>query len=181
MAKNYWIVLTDLANERNNTIRGWRWTNGTIADSSDLICTPSFYRKSKGQNDCIAQTFESGMLFDVPCRSALPDILQDMHPMCQTRSQLPTSLQRNKNYEAAPIPVGLPAKDYADGGGCSRLVTSVKSVIKYGAICSSEAGDWCVGFYFNAVRRECRIVHYTDANIFVAKAEGWVKLKGNSI
>ena len=39
-------------------------------------------------------------------------------------------------------------------------------------VCNNE---WCVSFYFNDAKKECRLVLYTDATIDIGDARGWMK------
>lgn len=174
MPLNYWVGLTDLLVERRNNTDGWRWTDGSIAEASDLLwfsATEPGDVSRRGWADCVHQAWGTGKLADIGCNNSLP---YKIFPMCQPRSSLSTEW-RVSSYNRSAIPVGLYAFEYAIAGGCSRLLTTVMSAIECARRCNSEPDDWCVAFYFNQARKECRLVLYTDANIPMGSAEGWVK------
>ena len=74
-----------------------------------------------------------------------------------------------------PIPVGLTSAEFAENGGCSRLVAEKRSELECGRACGEEPMDSCVSFYFHEARRQCRLVLYTDATIDMSDAQGWKK------
>lgn len=169
MPTHYWIGLTDYLHERYNNRTGWRWTDGTIASSSEIIWIGTEPGLS-GYGDCAFQCWDSGKICDVGC-DIPPNWI--MTPMCQPRTP-PNSAGRATMFSAAPIPVGLPSFAYAVGRGCSKTVREV-TIMECSMLCSGDADDWCVAFYFNLFRNECQLVFYTDANLYQGNANGWVK------
>ena len=93
--------------------------------------------------------------------------------MCQPRS-LPSYAAPSRDFKAVAIPVGLPNEEFADGGGCSKIITNVE-IVECSVLCVIEPKECCVSFYFNAARRECRLVLYTDATLNMGDGHGWKK------
>lgn len=171
--RHYWIGLTDFLYERIYHRDGWRWTNGTVAKTSNLIWESSTEPGNIGRigkQDCVMQCKSTGKLCDADCLNVgnLPIV-----PMCQQRS-VPNSAKRVSNYEITSIPVGLHVYDYAHGP-CTRLISAIVSRIQCATLCNNEPGDWCVAFYFNQGTKECQIVLYTDANVYKSDAKDWIK------
>lgn len=168
--KHYWIGLTDFLHERRNETDGWRWTDGTVAKSSELIWYNSNEPGDLGYGDCIFQCFGEGKLCDLGCQnsSTYPIV-----PMCQQRPQKHFAPEKVTKYGAESIRAGLPQCEYATGNGCTEQLTSVESPMDCARLCNSNPGDWCVAFYFHERRKICQLVMYTEANI--KKGTGWIK------
>ena len=166
MTSEYWIGLTDLLTERRTNRSGWRWSDGSLDPPSSGLAWQG--AEPNKNNDCIRQCLGGGELCESPCH------LKRV-PVCQPRA-LPSSAARAAGFQAAPIPVGLPAEDFAEGGGCSRMITDTVSKIECSALCLSEPKEACVAFYFNKERKECRLVLHTDATIDMGSGHGWQKL-----
>lgn len=163
----YWVGLTDLLIERGRNRSEWRWYDGSLEPpSSQLAWRPG--DPDSAAKDCTIQC-SGGKLCDTRC-SALRT------PMCQPRS-LSSPVARAANFQAVSIPVGLAEDDFAQGGGCTKLITKVSSRLECAALCMNEPKKTCVAFYFNEARRESRLVLYADAtvNIHVGAAQGWKK------
>ena len=150
-------------------VSGWRWSDGTIDPPPSAQYWGS--KKHRGAHplfDCALQFMK--IVQSRPCRHTG----FGASPVCQPRSQLSTA-DRYKNVEVGSIPVGLRMEEFADGDGCSKLLTEVESKIKCAAFCNTDPNDSCVSFYFNRARKECRLVLYTDATIDMGDARGWKK------
>ena len=158
----FWIGLTDLLIERRLKRSGRRWSDGAVDPPSSALtwrggnphtasedCT--FVRKKNLRNNQCNRTAS---------------------PMCQPRSNR-SSTNRYTDFQAVAIPTGLPEEEFAEAGGCSKLLTNVESEIECAALCSGN--DSCVSFYFNKAKRECRLVLFTDATIDMGDARGWMK------
>lgn len=163
-----WIGMTDFLHERNGEKSHWRWNDGAIDPSSSNLTWKNGqpHAVPHQDQDCIALRYD-GTVADNRC-------LSSKVPMCQKRS-LPNSGSRIKSFEVVPIPVGLPFKDFAENGGCSERMQDVDSVVYCSFLCVIDADDWCVAFYFNKAKKECRLVLYTDATVDMGSGEGWVK------
>ena len=170
-SKRFWIGLTDLLQEMGSNRPGWRWSDGSLDPPSSQLNwnhdEPA--NRGNGREDCMRTC---GL--EVCDQSCITNLQYAGVPMCQQRS-LPPSLARSREFEAIVIPVGLSSRDFADGGGCSRLVTDVRSEIECAILCCIDSKDACVSFYFNKGRKECRLQLYTDATVDMGDAQGWVK------
>lgn len=167
---HFWVGLTDFLHERDGKRDGWRWTNGSVAKSSDLQWASRVEPGNSNPSDCLFHCYGRRKLCDGGCNNKRLKIV----PMCQQRLQSSSS-ERAIHYATSTIPVGLAANEYAENDGCSRLVTKVRSRIECSVFCSSEPDDWCVAFYFSETKEQCHLVLYTDANLDKGSAEGWVK------
>ena len=169
----FWIGLTDLLRERRRNRSGWRWSDGAEdPPSSDLKWKEIEPKNRNGAGDCVMQCSGTGMLCDN--YGCSPSKTNRALPLCQPRS-LPTSVARVRGFEAVPIPVGLPEEEFAEGGGCAKLIADVKSSVSCGVLCGSKSNAECVSFYFNKERQECRLQLYTDATVQMNGARGWKK------
>ena len=166
MPEHYWIGLTDYLTERGLSRSGWRWSEGSLDPPSSELAWRNTQPSVESQ-DCVRQCHGSGKLCDFDCHSKVV-------PMCQPRA-LRSSAARAAGFRAVAIPAGLSAKDFAEQGGCSKLITHTVSKTKCAALCMSEPREACVAFYFNKDRKECRLVLYTDATIDMGSGQGWQK------
>lgn len=162
----YWIGMTDLVHERGLSRSGWRWSDGAIVPRSSALSWANG-EPNNPFNDCVCQCYGQGWVCDASCFWKYP-------PVCQPRLQL-NSITRMKHFEGVSIPVGLPSTSYADTWAGTRLVRQVTSKIKCAQLCAVETKDWCVSFYFNQERRQCRLVLYTDRSLNMGSALGWKK------
>ena len=164
----YWIGLSDLLHERRSNKSGWRWTDGALTPSTaDLQLSTG--NPGGGSEDCVLQLYGTGQLGDISCS---PADKWKAAPMCQPRS-LPSAIT-GKNFDLVAIPVGLPSVEFADGGECSKMITGIE-FIECSILCVVEPKDWCVSFYFNEAKKECRLLIYTDATVNMGDARGWKK------
>ena len=93
--------------------------------------------------------------------------------MCQTKPS-PSLAIRVKRFEAVAIPVGLASVEFADGGGCTKVVNGV-DFLKCSILCAIDTKQWCVSFYYNEAKGECLMVLYTDAKVNMGDGKGWKK------
>ena len=56
-----------------------------------------------------------------------------------------------------------------------KMIPDIETDLECARICSLEPKEWCVSFYFNKEKRECRLVLYTDATVNMGAARGWRK------
>ena len=59
-------------------------------------------------------------------------------------------------------------------GACSKQIAKV-NFVECSALCVIEHPAWCVAFYHNEEKKECRLMLYTDATIDVGDVSGWKK------
>ena len=164
MPYNYWIGLTDFLIERKKNRDGWQWSDGTTNPSSSMLAWGS---GQPSTNDCIRQYYGAGKLYTAPCGWAAT-------PVCQPRIQL-SSAGQCKSFKPVSVPVGLAVDEFAEGDGCSKLISNIEVILDCAVFCHIEPKESCVSFYFNEAKKECRMVLYTDATINMGNAQGWKK------
>ena len=170
--KSFWIGMTDFLDERRTNRSNWRLTDGALNPlSSKMVWHPS---QPNGNNqDCVRQCSRNGEVCDTLCNFKCA-------PMCQSRPE-PSSLAREKNFQAIPVRIGLQGQEFAEYNGCSKLLTNVESEISCAVLCSGDPKDWCVSFYFSEAKRECRLVLYTDAHNQHGHRAGIDEVRGGGV
>lgn len=161
---HYWIGLTDFLQERRKSGANWRWTNGALEPQSSGL-TWLVTQPNEDIPDCGTQCFGNGVLCNTPCTMKLS-------PVCQPR---PERTLRVKRFQLTTIPTGLASVEYAQAGGCTKLLTGVETKMQCADICSKEKTDMCASFYYHQAKKECRLVLYTDATVNMGNAEGLEK------
>ena len=88
----------------------------------------------------------------------------------------PSKTVRALRFQKVDIPTGLSKNEYAENGGCSELHKNVRSKLRCALLCGRQSDDWCVSFYYNKAKQECRLILYTDATVDVGSTENWIKV-----
>lgn len=166
LPSNYWLGLTDLLVERGTNRSGWLWSDGSREMPSSNV---AWYdgEPNEGHADCALQCNGTGHVCDFNCGELAI-------PMCQPKS-LKSSTSQAADFQAVPIPVGLSADGFAQGGGCSKLISKVSSEMECARVCMREPMVACVGFYINEAKKECLLLLYTDATVDLGDTYGWMK------
>lgn len=89
-----------------------------------------------------------------------------MRPLvCQPRL-LPSSAARSGDFQTVPVAIGMPADEFAEGGGCSKLMVNVRSKMGCAAECIDAKEERCEVFYFNKAKK---------GSLKEQGAQGWKK------
>lgn len=166
---DYWIGMTDLLTERYANKSGWLWTDGSVEPRSSELPWGAG-EPSTGGSDCLSQC--GSKVCDRQCKNTnYPQYLAA--PMCQPRSQT-TSVDGRADFQTVPI-LEASFGFHFSYHHCDKTVTGIETVFDCSVVCLNEPKDWCVAFYFNKAKKQCRPVLYTDATIYMGKGQGWIK------
>ena len=166
ISSQFWVGMTDFLTERNTSKGGWLWSSGSHLPASTQLRWYSDQPNAASQ-DCLRKCSALGEICSGACRS-------ERIPLCQVRS-LPVSTARNAIFKETLVPAGLTATEFAEGGGCSKLIREVRSELECTVLCLSEPKEWCMSLYFNKAKKECHVILYTDATLDVGDVAGWRK------
>lgn len=158
-SEQYWIGVTDLAEEQGSSRNGWRWSNGSVMPYNvpwNKNDTKFFINQ-----DCLKWKWTN--MTDGKCS-------QTKNFICQPNTEIaPIELQ----YTITNVFVSSTPDDFGFGA-CTKTII-VESDLECGRACFSEGRGDCASFYFHRERLECILMLFTDARLDLGNAAGWVK------